>query len=436
MFLDENDFDFIDNGCHPEHPKIHLVTATCKIRPAACPYCGSDYKGHGQSISKPITHYNPKQQRVENIVVSCPRYICKSPACKKVFTPGALPNKLKYTQEFQEFVTRSLVKMDMDNFSSFGRDYGKSHTTIANILKKQLESYLLRFAPPYREGVFYLIPFQYEKKERFYLSYQDQEGKYMLLSFFGYKNAREEIKNYFQFHWHSDEYPYSHVEIVTDMDPELIDMLYPCFTYYHASIHPVLLKRWLDSFKNNHKSSFQKVRREAIDELGQLLLADNTEKEQIYAWWEQLRSDKQRQANELSELQISLFQLWDMVTRFMEECLAARYHKNEEQVLLDEFFQASSENKVLFDVLVARILYVNMEAYIYTNPEQKTYGYNYDKKNEIQYYTPYTCYIDYSVFETFTHTPFSDQNVFELSGNTLPKLDDELPFPMEVSNEK
>lgn len=192
----------------PEYPEVWHIEAHDLKRLDRCT-CGEALTSRekAEQLHK-IRDYDVFQQRV--IIISLYRKNYRCTKCKRSFTANKKLTSLSRTDDFDRYIALEAIKCSSKgisiksdgkptwSFDVLGKRYGYKKDTISKIVRAKAPALTPLFIPFPGYELFYIHSFEYKFKKRYYLLACDIGGNAVLLGVFGYQNAIDELKAYFE----------------------------------------------------------------------------------------------------------------------------------------------------------------------------------------------------------------------------------------------
>lgn len=192
----------------PEYPEVWHIEAHDLKRLDRCT-CGEALTSRekAEQLHK-IRDYDVFQQRV--IIISLYRKNYRCTKCKRSFTANKELTSLSRTDDFDRYIALEAIKCSSKgisiksdgkptwSFDVLGKRYGYKKDTISKIVRAKAPALTPLFIPFPGYELFYIHSFEYKFKKRYYLLACDIGGNAVLLGVFGYQNAIDELKAYFE----------------------------------------------------------------------------------------------------------------------------------------------------------------------------------------------------------------------------------------------
>lgn len=353
-----------------------------------CPYCNSPATTR-EGGKRKIYDYNKYTEKVKIITYKSKYHRCLSTECGRSFSKEIPDLHGSRTPEFDDFIALRLLsdKDDIYSISNIGLPYGLKKDVISEIIHEYVMNLNLYHFPPLSCDILYLCPFNYQKKQRYFLAGINENNESTLLAFFGHEDADSELIQYIAFHKEYIKAKNTSL-ILTDFNLKLIRMLKKELENIPISIIYSQLKVRIDAYKKDYADGTYEDICAALKKLLNILAyklsakdknfanKQGTCEEQLKKWWNDVC------LIENTAVRKHLEPLYDALMECRKECLSSYFYQDIDMSPIMDEIKRYNRKKMAFDVMVARLMYYDKHDYIL--PNNDTCGF-FDDKNNVLY---------------------------------------------------
>ncbi len=365
----------------PDYPEVWHIEAHDLTRLEYCPYphCGGNLTSREEAEQLHKIHdYDTRTKNV--ILISLYRKNYRCTKCRRSCTANEKLNALSRTDAFDRYIALEAIKGSSRgirlksngkriwSYDVLGHRYGYGKDTISKIVRTRAPALTPLLIPFHGYEIFFIHSFEYKFKKRYYLLACDIAGNAMLLGVFGYQNAIEEIRTYFELHKDfikTFEEPF----VTTSYDMELVEVLQQIFGNDAVVIRFKSMDDRMTQIRNSFADMHPRDRDTSvalINRLEAFLKKKETGSELLNNWWKLCQEEDA--ASNSTDIVHKILPLWkELSSNFI---IFLKTYQTEKLKLPDLNATISAINKQIsnfsqngpdFTVLAARMMLFSKE---------------------------------------------------------------------------
>lgn len=370
MILDEisytSEYGLIQD---PKYPEVYHIELNNLADRESCPRCTWTLNKK-EWKSRTILDYDTTGKHVVIIKMHRQKYHC--PKCGKNCFADPEYDSLRHTEAFDRYLALEALKGSEKGKHNTTRGKKWSNTVLAErygVSRDMVSKAMIKYAPAFTPllipfngyNIFYLFPFQYDRRKRYMMFAVREEGYSMPIAIFGYQDSITEIRTYLDLHQailEENDF-YGTPVFITDFEPELIQMIKDTLKDVEVAIIYKELHDKLESYRPNTKS----MDTDSENSINAFLSAVQRKLNSNKVDWEQLENLWRFYTDDDETAREYLQGVWQDINTCKEECLRIHQYSNFKSKTLDEKLHAIQEqvdafnsNTPVFEVAAAKIM--------------------------------------------------------------------------------